>query len=204
MKKIALPIIFVFLITNLCFAQDNSSTNNCSLIDNSRDSLLIEFERLEEKQNDEGKKEKNIILRLRNNSTCPIIIKSSDDDYFLSPLPSKPTYKDLLNRTFRTQLTDGEFIPELEFYTRYEFTDELVITSDNSDDTLVVLTLEGGKSVLFAVPFENFKKKLPVIVSFNFDWETKRGKSYYGGGTHHLVWFSYGKLPEEIWKEIQK
>lgn len=151
---------------------------------------------------EETDKERNIILKLQNNSTCDIQVISSDVDYFTERTNKPPFFK------IRNQLNDKELVPDLQFYTRIDFQNLLLsTTTSNGGDNLAGLFLKGGNSLLFSVPFKNFQKGLAIVIPFEFKWETewtdKKGAFRYGGDTKHLVWFSYYKLPDEIKKELK-
>lgn len=197
MKNIFFLLICLFMGVNLSFAQ-NSSELSCSIINKLEDSFSVQFEKVKEGLNERRKKEKQVILRLKNNSTCSIMVISSNTDYFLEKLPSNATLKDFMNRKIRIELIDGEFVPDFDFLTNIQITTDLFIANTSgSGDYKATLFLKGGNSLLFSVPFENFKKKLSVIIPFEFNWESQRGD------THHLIWFPYKKLPEELKGELK-
>jgi hypothetical protein len=209
MKKLVFSLVlifvFIFMMAGLGFSQDAIP---CSLIDKTRDALFIEFERTDEKlTRGERKDEPHVILRLKNNSTCPIEVISNDVEYFLAALPAKPTFQQVMNRETRTNIIEGELVPDLNFFIRINvsgnwFAEEL----NESSDTITTPILKGGNSLLFAVPIKNFKKGLIVLVPFKFEWETELDKSNvkFGGGTYHFIWFRYSKLPQELLKKIAK
>ena len=204
MKTIIYFAIFLFSMTGFCAAQATSS--NCSLINKSKDAFFIKFER-EEVVDYYGEKERSLILRLQNNSTCSIQVSSFAVEHFREPLPPNPTGKDIINRMqkFRSSVEDGELVPGLNFYTKLEFrTYGRQMEPFRGSDMGVGLEITGGKSVLFAVPFENFKKKLLVIIPFDFVWEKERTDYSSICNTFHFIHFSYSSLPEKILKEIEK
>lgn len=202
-----LLVVLVFLSASFSFAQ--TSESSCALINNARDSFFIEFERIEDKQNDGGKKRKNIILRLKNNSTCSIQLTSADLEHFrvkenFPPNTSAQQKIEQIKNPKWREINNDEFIPRFEFVTELTVYNSLYVQrlSDASDITFS-FSLKGGNSILFAVPFKNFEKKLLVLVPFEFKWETNRAKDSFGGDTHHLIWFSYSNLPDEIKQKLR-
>jgi hypothetical protein len=207
MKRIIFWIFCLSSLAGFSFAQDSSpAESNCALVNKTRDAFFIEFVRIEEKQDDKAKKENQIILRLRNNSTCPIELISSDVGHFMEKLLPNQTAQQVIERMrnpkWRTEIADDELIPALSYYTEFAFYTSLYGgRMSDGGDMVASFKLKGGNSILFAVPFENFKKRLLVLIPFDFVWETERRG--YRGDTHHLVWFSYGSLPPEIKQKLK-
>ena len=145
--KVLLPTLLLALVCNLtALAQGTPSAGGCALVDPGRDSLGISFERIDNVALKRGDGGSGVLLRLHNNSSCVVIIRTTDAKKFVIS-PSAP----FAPSNIRHDLNDGEVVPELTFFTqdaRYSEAPQAAF----GGDFFFEFNLPGGRSILFAVP----------------------------------------------------
>jgi hypothetical protein len=204
-----ISIILVVLIAAIPALGQNADPA-CQRVDGARDSLFIESVRVDMISQLGGPLQRSVVLRLKNNSTCAVLLTTTDVTNFVEKLGPSPTARQLREQKFRNIINDGEFVSGLQLFTDINFGDSTLTTRTNSDgDVSFELSLTGTRSLLFAVSVENLKKGQLILVPFKFEWESKPGKHRsnqftFSGETHHLVWFSYANLPKEVLAEIRE
>jgi hypothetical protein len=207
MKLLIFSVLLILFEVTAVSAQ-TARVDRCQIIDGSRDALFIEFVRVEASPTPDSPHGKNVVLKLKNNATCPIMLTTVDPRNFAEKLGPNPTARQRQTQKLRAEIYDGELVPGLRTYTTFNFGEALLTTETNSEsDTGVELILKGGRSLLFSVPFESLKEKKLILIPFQFEWETKPAKFLsdkfkLSGETHHLVWFSYSNLPKELLRDI--
>ncbi len=174
-------------------------------IDKSRDALFITYERLEEPDpKREGIDRERVLVRLRNNSTCAVLIETMDAEKFLASLPSNATIVDHAKRKIQADLPDGVVVPAVKFYTEDRHHSKAPVPAWGGD-MFFKFRLLGGNSMLFAIPTAYLRERLDIVMPFAYEWEqeAKAPKVIYSGDVEHRVYFHNDSLPEEIRKRIR-
>jgi hypothetical protein len=163
-------------------AQEGSApATGCSALDKNLPLLFIVFEGEDYKAWAGDKYAKGVLLRVRNNSNCGIILETST------------------NTSDRAK--DGEKL-SLKYLMKYP-TQPSMVMGGFGGDVLESVGLRGGDSVLFSVPLENFKKKGTLLLPFNYEWEesvifNKGAGKYLRNPVEHYMRFGPELLPTEM------
>ena len=190
MKSVVMRLAWlVALILCLCFAmlthakKAGSSVSDCSRIDKKKPPLFIAFERADSKE---------VVLRLHNNSACPVLIPTNQLEGSLALVKQS-------NGTLRI-----EQIEELRNGSRVQVVYNLFNLRGSKDtvnvsDGCVVMPrqLLSKQSILFAIPLEFFKKHADVGIEFSYQWENDGGSAV-GGEFGHYVFFRNEYLPSAV------
>ena len=159
--------VIVAIITALSgSASDSRAQNACAVFDKARPSLFITYE--ESFGSD-------VWLRLHNNSTCAIIVETSDD------APRRA----------------GKGKPIAVHYLVHEVR-KPARPAYGWGDSVGQAELEGNDTLVFIVPLSQLKKKFGVALPFVYAWETDHVGAGFVGGLQHLVYFLSGDLPSGI------
>ena len=158
----------------------------CALLDAGRDTLFLTYD----SSNASGAR--GLLLRLTNNSTCPVLLKMEEPEKFVvsETVP-------FAESKFRSDAGDGELISELTFLT--QDARHARGPQSRSGDFFFVFRLLSGRSITFAVPEDDFRKCNDIIVLFNFEWERNRSGS---PSVLHQVSFPTGALPAEVRRKL--
>jgi hypothetical protein len=186
-EKTLLSFVFLLALPLTALAQ-SAPQPGCGLLDAQRDSLFLTYDR----SGTDGRGPSALILRLKNNSTCPVLLKMQEPKKFL--ISEAVPFAD---SKFRSDAEDGEFIPELVFLTQDER--HTRGASSRAGDFSFVFRLIGGRSITFAVPEDDFRKCNDIIVLFNFEWERNRSGS---PSLLHQVSFPTAALPTEVRRKL--
>jgi hypothetical protein len=136
---------------------------SCAVLDKSRAALFITYDK---------SVGSDIWLRLHNNSTCAIIVETSDD----APRQAgagKPIAVHYLVHELRK--------PARPAY--------------GWGDSVGTAELQGNDSLVFIVPLSQLGKNSGVAVPFVYAWESHHVGAGFVGGLQHLVYFLSGDLP---------
>jgi len=169
-------ICILFITTALlqCAQAEKKLDCGCQRLDKAYGSLYILFERtglaIEDK-----KTEPAIWLRLRNNTTCPVTLRTTG-------------YRYLFDGKIRWDVLEGE---EIGVY--FEFQKGETREIYEYRDNFALVRLQPGISVIFKVPARYFKVKRFICVPVEYEWEV--------GGTRHEVLFRTDMLPRG-WEKI--
>lgn len=181
LKNGATVLVLILTVAAVTVAQNSSSTKDgCTVIDAGRPPQFIVYE---------DKSELEIHLRLRNNSSCAIVVET-DDKY--------PTeVKKLLHGGVRIEsvLESRDGLRLLLHY--------LIQSKPQSDwrraygwgDSVFVYEIPAGQSITFAVPASHFKRRYNIAVPFGYSWEGKNSVAVGVGGVVHQVQFLFEDLP---------
>jgi hypothetical protein len=188
-EKTFLSFVFLMALPLTALAQPApQSSPGCGLLDPERDSLFLTYDR----SSADGRGSSALILRLNNNSTCPVLLKMQEPKKFV--ISEAVPFTD---SKFRSDAEDGEFIPELVFLTQDERHTRGV--ASRAGDFSFVFRLIGGRSITFAVPEDDFRKCNDIIVLFNFEWERNRSGS---PSLLHQVSFPTAALPTDVRRKL--
>ncbi|MDT7603367.1 MAG: hypothetical protein QOF61_1364 [Acidobacteriota bacterium] len=171
-----------------CGAQTQSG---CSLIEKNRPAQFITFESFNELIS-------AVKFRLRNNSTCAIVVETDDKS------PTKVSR--LSNGSIKIErVTDSQNEALLAIH--YQGQDKKRWRAPANGygwgDSVFTYEIQAGESAFFFVPLRHLKKQLDLAVPFNYAWEGDRSIGMGVGGVAHRVYFFFEDLPEEArqgWK----
>lgn len=198
-------VVFWLSFCSLCFAQAEKETQQmCSIIDKSRDSVYISFETIQENQSCNGKKCQTALVKLHNNSTCPIIITTASAENFYEPLPLNATWKEKINRRIKGELDDNVVVPEVCYQVQRQGTAQLKVSVDTcGGDVRYTFHINGGNTIIFPIETKYIKRNERIFLSFNYLWEIEgeRPRFIKSGDIEHLVHFF---VPEEVYKKLAK
>lgn len=176
-------LVLVILSLNLTgFSQTNSNIG-CQTIDNSKPLLFLSYEKFIDSKK---KADREIQLRLINNSNCTIVFS----------VPQSSLKSD--------EIADGQIVSagyELQIVVE----GKIGVMFGGGGDAFSSAYLKGGRSTLFNVPLRYFKQTSDLRLAFQYDWErnkntiierTSRQTVY-----NYLV-FSAGYLPKDVYKKL--
>lgn len=163
----------------------------CSLIDPIRDSVFITFE----KTISDAESEQVALLRVRNNSTCSVIITTGSAEKFYEPLPPKPTAKQVIHRKINYELPDSVLVPKVQ-YSYFVSGEE---RNSVGGDSFFGFTLLGRRSILFEVPLEHFSSDSSgrILLEFDYEWERENRARFNYPSVTHTVRFSGMDIPRK-------
>jgi hypothetical protein len=145
-----------------------ASSEGCSRIDPSRASQFISYEGMSE-----GTSYSDVLLKLHNNSDCPIIIETDDHEPFMLRGKKNVALHFLLHDRRRETLKPGH----------------------GWGDSVFTVEIRGGDSVWFSVPLVQFNRRLDVAVPFRFAWDGEHVGAAFVGGVKHYVYFLVDDIP---------
>lgn len=193
---------FFYLLSLLLIVFSPDAFARCSLINNSRDALFITYERSAlVRVKGENKPQDGVILRLRNNSTCAVIITTASADKFYKPLPANPTALQRVEREI-DDLPDGALVPDVQY--RYQTSRETGMTFGG--DSFFGLKLLGSRSILFEVPLKHFDITFAGKIVLEFDYareQENRAKVNYPN-VETFVNYWAGELPEDVRQKMKR
>ncbi len=181
LKNYATGSVLTLAVAAVSLAQNASSMKNgCSVIDTTRPAQFIVYE---------DKSGSDIHLRLRNNSSCAIVVET-DDKYpteikklpqggvrIESVLESRDGIRLLLHYLIQNK-------PQGDWTRAYGW-----------GDSVFVYEIPAGQSITFAVPAHVFKRRYNIAVPFAYAWEGKKSVAVGVGGVVHQVQFLFEDLP---------
>lgn len=178
-------VIFSGLVVAFLFGfQISRVSAQCTLVDRSRDSVFITFEKTMGK----AESQRTALLRLRNNSTCAVIITTGSADKFYEPVPPKSTLQQRVRRKINYELPDNALVPEVQ----YSYVENDNERNSVGGDSFFGFTLLGGRSILFEVPLEHFLADFLGRITLRFDyvWEQDNRSKHNYASVRHTVGFS--------------
>jgi hypothetical protein len=173
-----LSLLFFVTVVNL--DQGGSpSKDACALIDKNRPPQFIVYE---------GKSESDISLRLRNNSSCAIVVET--DDTYPTQLKKLPQGGATIETVFDAR--DGQRLP-LHYLVQKHANDARRAYSWG--DSVFTYEIPSGQSIIFEVPTSHFKQRSHIVVPFGYAWEGNNSIAMGIGGVVHRVYFLFEDLP---------
>lgn len=174
----AFSLLLVFVA--LSSAQDRSTDRlGCSLVDAGRPPQFIVYE---------DSSESEIRLRLRNNSSCAILVET-DDTY---PTEIKKTPAGRVRIESVPVSKDGL---RLTLHYLVQRKAEALRPAYGWGDSVFVYEIPAGQSITFPVPSSHFKRHYNIAVPFGYSWEGKNSVAIGIGGVAHRVYFLFRDLP---------
>jgi hypothetical protein len=164
-------------------AQERSNNKpGCTLIDVARAGQFISYEKSVEKE---------VLLRLHNNTDCSIIVETDDKD--LTGFRRLPNGELLFVSITGSQ--DGVRLP-LHYLVQDGQHWKMPVPPYGWGDSVFHYTILAGQSAIFSVPLSHLRKRLDVLVPFNFEWEGYRASiNMTSGRVAHRVYFLAEELP---------
>jgi hypothetical protein len=163
------------------FSQRRDTTQvGCSLIEPKNAPVYITFERISE-----GKGYKDIVLRLVNNTSCPVEIEAKNKTILLS----KTNKPQMIESSMLTDMA----VYEVDYYiqdTRGCQKPRLHYIRECCPTIIPISSVAAGQSILFRVPLKLFKNQFNVLVPFRYAWE--------GNSMLHNVYFYADLLPKDL------
>jgi len=120
-----------------------------------------------------------VYLRLHNNTTCQIIIETND----------------------RTPLRAGAGRFVGLHYLLHDGRHQTLRVGYGWGDSVFTVNLSAGDSVTFAVPLAQVRKRVDVVVPFNYQWDGDHVGAQTVGGVRHFVYFLSDDLPVAVLKK---
>jgi len=182
--------ILLLALTSLLFsaaagvaAQERSNNKpGCTLIDVARAGQFISYEKTVEKE---------VLLRLHNNTDCSLVVETDDKE--LTGFRRLPN-GELLFVTI-TGSQDGVRLP-LHYLVQDRPHWKLPVPVEGWGHSASRYTILAGQSVIFSVPLSHFRKRFDVLVPFKFEWEGRRETiNMTSGRVAHRVYFLTEELP---------
>jgi len=158
--------------------------NGCSPIDKRKPPQFITYERLSESQ-------RAVTLRLRNNSTCAIVVIVANPPRRLVKSPGV---------RFEEISGGADGIRIDPYYLVHHRWRQILKPAYAWGDVIYTYEIPGGQSVIFDVPLSTFKKKFDVAVPFNYSWDS-RGMTTATGGVEHQIYFLFDDVPSMVTKK---
>jgi hypothetical protein len=182
---------FVFLVFALSlteaqpnFGQNGSSKAGCDVLDRTRAPQLITFE---------SKLESNVRLRLRNNTSCAIVVET--DDQYPTQLKRLPSGGVRIEAVLEPR--EGLRLL-LHYLIDARRRGEAPRPAYGWGDSVFVYEIPPGQSVIFDVPATHFKRRSNIAVPFGYAWEDKNSIGTNVGGVVHSVYFLFEDLPPAV------
>jgi hypothetical protein len=182
-KLVAFFLCSLAILSNADTAgQTQASKNMCSLLSGSGEAQNISFEKVSGT---------DVILRLRNNSTCEITLQTDPGPLTWVIFGPKGAKIEVV-----TEPVDGLWVPVHYYFAR---ANKGVEFGPGWGDSVSVYNVPAGQSLLFSVPLKYFKKHLDIAVPFNYVWE-RTGPNIWRSGVSHRVYFLNEDLPSGVSK----
>ncbi|MBK6750248.1 MAG: hypothetical protein IPG67_09615 [Acidobacteria bacterium] len=189
------------------------SAAQCRLIDKNRDSVFITFERVVELWTEETiKAQDGVLLRLHNNSSCPVSITTSTETGYYVPRSSFYFYPPIRVPSSHSKhlYIGGGPRPDgaLVLGVRYSFTERGKTKHSGWSHVSGGEILSEGQNILFGVPLSHLDllDLNGISVTFDYIWEQERpppgGHRY--GSVDHSVRFGVSSLPEKTLLELKQ
>ncbi|HEY8559807.1 MAG TPA: hypothetical protein VIL74_05345 [Pyrinomonadaceae bacterium] len=185
--EFALTGAFLLILPIVNFAQTASGERNgCAVTDKKQSAQFIVYEG--------SRAEKYAMLRLRNNTNCPITVETDDVD----PTPRQKVV--LPDGSFKfedVESKDGAIIPA--HYLLRDLENQTLKSGYGWGDSVRRYKIPAGRSILFEVPLSELKKGgQAVAVPFVYEWEGDFVFAGMTGGVQHCVYFLTDDLPTKI------
>lgn len=183
--KGSMALIILVQLSNIVGAKllqgRSPNSDGCRLIDAMRPTQSIVYE---------GKSETKIRLRLRNNSSCAIMVET--DDHFPTQLKKLPQGGATIEHVLDPR--DGLRLP-LHYLIQNRRRGEALKRAYGWGDSVFTYEIPAGQSIVFDVPATHFKRGSDIAVPFAYSWEGSRSIASGVGGVNHQVYFLVDDLP---------
>lgn len=188
----------LLVVVSVLCASAQGTEIGCIRIDKSKPSIFISFVGRPTKSVEKSST-KEMLLKLNNNTTCPISAETNENDY-----GDEDKYDPVTSQEGSTTVTRylQKDIDGLEFPVSYD----IKPSRDKSQgwksgnywaDRHIVFacTVKGGWSIVFPIKSEHLRKGIDISVSFKYAWE-----DFHGGEltSHRVVYLQ--EFPEGFYK----
>jgi hypothetical protein len=176
----------LLLASSHIIAQERSVNQaGCELIDKNRPAQFVSYEGTSELS--------EVTLRLYNNTSCSIIVETDDrSPTRLSGLPNGGVRIETI-----ADSQDGVRLP-LHYLVQDSQRRRAPEPTYGWGDSVFTYKILAGQSAVFTVPQSHFRKRLDVLVPFNYASEGSRAIGMGVGGVVHRVYFLAGDVPEAV------
>jgi len=195
--KLILASALLISLVAFSLAQERvRSTNNCAVKEGLKPAIFISYAAATGPDDDKTK----TLLCLHNNTTCNIIVETSD----IVPPPSQYSHlfktqtKTLANGNTETRYIpdppEGAFLPM--YYDKQPDRKQEPKPANywEGRDLVFEYTIPGGRSVTFVVDTKLFRKRVRLSVPFTYEWEHDTELRTFGS-IEHRVYYEY-ELPK--------
>jgi hypothetical protein len=160
--------------------------SGCSLIEKNHPAQFITFEGFYESTS-------AVKFRLRNNSTCAIVVETDDTSPTkISKLAGGGVKID--------RVTDSQNGALLALH--YQVQDIRRRSAPGNGygwgDSVYRYEIQAGESAFFFAPLRHFRKRVDLAVPFGYAWEGDGSINVGVGGVAHHVYFPFEDLPAEV------
>ncbi|HEX5704121.1 MAG TPA: hypothetical protein VFX97_13040 [Pyrinomonadaceae bacterium] len=182
-------VLFVIPTAAKNFAQPRpANTPGCTLIESSRPPHYIAYEGT--------KPSAEISLRLRNNTTCEIVIET--DDSIPAQLRRFPNGDVRIEPVIGS--ADGVRVA-LHYLVEDRQRQKAPQRGYGWGDSVFSYQVQPGHSVIFRIPRAQLKRGLDIVVPFKYAWETSSAIGMGAGGVVHRVYFLFDDFPPTALKK---
>jgi hypothetical protein len=184
-KFVIVPVLLLMLCAATGHAQNISNQQSgCLLLDKTGRPQFISYEGLADSNS-------KVVLRLHNNTNCPIVIETGGAPRQLVKLPNGGfKFEDV------TGSQDGTEVA-LHYLLRSR-RKQTIKPGFIWGDSVQVYTVPAGQTILFNVPLSDVRKRLDVAVPFAYAWEGNYIGAGFVGGVQHHVYFLFDDVLKEI------
>jgi hypothetical protein len=182
---LALTSLLSSAATSVAAQEGSNSKPGCTLINGARAGQFISYEKTVEKE---------VLLRLHNNTDCSIVVETDDKE--LTGFRRLPNGELLFVPITGSQ--DGVRLP-LHYLVQDWKHWKMPVPAYGWGDSVFHYTILAGQSVIFSVPLSHFRKRFDVLVPFKFEWEGHRASiNMTSGRVAHRVYFLIEELPRSV------
>src|SRR5438045_2848051 len=150
------PFILCILIGVNPIQERSPSNHGCALIDGTLAPQFIKYE---------GKSESEIYLRLRNNTSCAIIVET--DDNYPTQIKKLPQGGVTIESVLDSR--DGLRL-RLHYLIQNRGQGETLKRAYGWGDSVFTYEIPAGQSITFSVPISTFKQRYNIAVPFGYSW----------------------------------
>lgn len=175
-----LPLLFNFAGATVLQA-NSANVDRCTLIDATHPPQFILYEK---------RSEVRVRLRLRNNSSCAIVVET-DDEY---PIQFKKQPDGGMRIESVLDSREGLRVG-LHYLIQNRRRAKALKRGYGWGDSVFTYEIPAGQSILFDVPETQFKRRYDIAVPFAYSWEGRKSIATGVGGVAHQVYFLFEDLP---------
>jgi hypothetical protein len=183
--KLSIVVMILVLLFDVAEATvlpaNSPNVNRCSVIDATRPPQFIVYE---------SKFESQIRLRLRNNSSCAIVVET-DDEY---PIQLKKQPDGGIKVESVLDSREGLRVG-LHYLIQNRRRGEALKRGYGWGDSVFTYEIPAGQSILFDVPDTQLKRRYDIAAPFAYSWEGSKSIATGVGSVVHQVYFLFEDLP---------
>ena len=182
-------LCFCFGLLAFVIPATATAQSECARIDKTKAPLFISFERFESK---------DVLLRLHNNSGCPVLVPTNELDSTLE-FVKLSNGGSIAKYAENAPLRDGRQVRLVYNLINLRGRKDVV----NVSDGCIVMSrrLLPQQTVVFSVPLEDFRNHADVLLEFSYPWEYDEGSAAIVDFGHSVV-FRNANLPQPSRREV--